>query len=89
MVATVCKIACLALEGYFLLQSNTSGEPVALKCGGHIHKTVLKDCRVFSRDVMAAMLETNPVKVKLFSYTKTFFCFKKFAWLLANLVKTP
>ena len=54
-------------------------------------------CRVFSHDVTAAILvfqnnetvamlvfQTNPVGVKLFSYTNAFFCFNKFAYMLAT-----
>ena len=36
----LCVVACLAFEGYCLLQSNRSGEPMALQCVGHIDKTV-------------------------------------------------
>ena len=53
--------------------------------------------RVFSHDVTAAMLvsqnnktaamlvsQTNPVGVELFSYANAFFCFNKFAQMLAT-----
>jgi len=53
--------------------------------------------RAFSHDVTAAILvfqnnetaaklvfQTNPLGVELFSFVKTFFCSKKFAWLLAT-----
>ena len=32
--------------------------------------------------------QTNPVGVELFSYANAFFSSKKFAWMLATLVKT-
>ena len=32
--------------------------------------------------------QTNPLRVKLFSYVNTFFCFNKFAWLLVTWVHT-
>ena len=53
--------------------------------------------RVFTHDVTAALLvsqnnatvamlvsQTNPVRVKLFSYANAFFCFNKFAYMLAT-----
>ena len=42
---------------------------------------VLNCNRVFSYDVMAAMLlsQTSPVGVELFSYANDFFCSNKFA----------
>ena len=53
--------------------------------------------RAFSHDVTAAILvfqnketaallvfHTNPVGVELFSYVKNFFCYHKFAWMLAT-----
>ena len=52
--------------------------------------------RVFSHDIMAAILvsqnnetaamlvsQTSPVGVELFCYANAFFCFNKFAWMLA------
>ena len=57
--------------------------------------------RSFSHDVTAAILvyqnsetaamlvyQENPVGIKNFSYVKTFFCCKKFAYLLTTRVKT-
>ena len=53
--------------------------------------------RAFSHDVVAAILvsqnnktaamlvsQTNPLGVELFSYTNAFFCFNKFAYILAT-----
>jgi hypothetical protein len=41
---------------------------------------------VFQNKEAAAMLvfQANPLGVELFSYVKTFFCSKKFAWLLTT-----
>ena len=57
--------------------------------------------RVFSHDVTAAILvsqnnetaamlvsQTSPVGVELFSYANAFFCYNKFAYILATWVKT-
>ena len=56
---------------------------------------------MFSHDVTAAMLvsqnnetaamllsQTSPLGVELFSYANAFFCYNKFAYMLATLVKT-
>jgi hypothetical protein len=41
---------------------------------------------VFQNNETAAMLvfQTDPLGIELFSSVKTFFCSKKFAWLLAT-----
>ena len=57
--------------------------------------------RVFSHDVTAAILvsqnnetaamlvsQTSPLGVELFSYANAFFCYNKFAYMLATWVKT-
>ena len=42
--------------------------------------------KVFSHDVTAAILvsQTNPLGVEIFSYAKDFFCYNKFAKMLAT-----
>ena len=42
-----------------------------------------------NNETVAMLLsQTNPLGVKLFSYANHFFCYNKFAWMLATCVKT-
>ena len=65
------------------------------------HKERGSCSRVFSHDVTAAILvpqnnetaamlvsQTSPLGVELFSYANAFFCYNKFAYMLATWVKT-
>ena len=53
---------------------------LAIKCMHNVMAAIL----MFQNNETAAMLvnQSNPVGVQLFSYVNTFFCSKKFAWLL-------
>ena len=53
-------------------------------CGYNIMAAIHMYSLVLQNKETTAMLvyRTNPLRVKLFSYVKTFFCSNKFAWLL-------
>lgn len=53
-------------------------------CGYNIMAAIHMYSLVLQNKETTAMLvyRTNPLRVKLFSYVKTFFCSNKFSWLL-------
>ena len=71
--------------GHPITQRLHSGLSLALKNKAFSHD-VTAATLVFQNYETAARLvsQTCPVGVKLFSYVETYFCFNKFAWLLAS-----